>query len=32
VTPVHRRTYQRIRSILAGEQLILDLAGESISP
>jgi ribonuclease HII len=28
VTPVHRRTYQRIRSILEGDQLALDLTLE----
>jgi ribonuclease HII len=28
VTRVHRRTYQRIRAILAGDQLVLDLAGD----
>jgi hypothetical protein len=28
VTPVHRRTYQRIRGILAGDQLALELVEE----
>ena len=28
VTPVHRQTYQRIRAILEGDQLALDLAEE----
>ena len=30
LTPHHRRTYQRIRAILEGEQLAFDLAGEAI--
>ena len=29
VTPFHRRTYQRIRAILEGDQLALDLAGDA---
>jgi ribonuclease HII len=32
VTPFHRRTYQRIRAILEGDQLAFDIGGESIEP
>ena len=30
VTPFHRRTYQRIRAILEGDQMAFDLAGDSL--
>ena len=30
VTPFHRRSYQRIRAILEGDQLAFDLAGEAL--
>jgi ribonuclease HII len=31
LTPFHRRTYQRIRAILAGDQLILDLDDDAVA-
>ena len=30
VTPFHRRTYQRIRAILEGDQLVLDLDDDPV--